>query len=223
MVFDFFRSPGHSALEEVEAQLVEMLRDGHTVYVTAMEALFGGGKSKEAKKEVKTTDRGINKMQKEVRRLLMVHASVNENVDLPLVLTYMSVVKDIERAGDYAKNIYDLVKYGEDFSTAPDHDELASYRDAVGQLMLDAADVFEQRDNDAAQKLVSKADGFLDIYEDHVRMAYESDGPAAVAVSRALYYRWLKRITAHTMNLMTSLVMPVDQLDYYDEDPNDRL
>ena len=27
----------------------------------------------------------------------------------------------------------------------------------------------------------------------------------------------MKRITAHVMNLMTSLVLPLDQLDYYDE------
>ena len=39
---------------------------------------------------------------------------------------------------------------------------------------------------------------------------------------RALYYRYLKRITAHTMNMLTSLVMPLDRLDYYDEAPEDR-
>jgi hypothetical protein len=37
-----------------------------------------------------------------------------------------------------------------------------------------------------------------------------------------LYYRFLKRIIAHVMNLMTALVLPVDQLDYYDEAVDDR-
>jgi hypothetical protein len=41
-------------------------------------------------------------------------------------------------------------------------------------------------------------------------------------VSRALYFRFLKRITAHVMNFLTSLVMPVDRLDYYDEAKQDR-
>lgn len=46
--------------------------------------------------------------------------------------------------------------------------------------------------------------------------------PASDAVARALYYRFLKRITAHVMNLLTSLVRPIDQLDYYDEAEEDR-
>ena len=76
--------------------------------------------------------------------------------------------------------------------------------------------------SERAQQLIDKADGFLDDYDDHVRAAYESQGPASDAVARTLYYRFLKRITAHVMNLLTSLVMPVDRLDYYDEATDDR-
>jgi phosphate uptake regulator len=221
MVLDFFRT-GRSSIEEVEALLVQMLRDGKAVYDAATAAVFGGGKSRETKREVKSTDQEINQAQRDVRRALMVHASVSGRIDLPLVLTYMSVVKDAERVGDYAKNLYDIAKYGADFAAAPDNDELVHYCGAVGQLIEDAAGVFENRDADEAQHLVEKADAFLDEYDTKVRDAYESLGPASEAVARALYYRFLKRITAHVMNLMTSLVMPVDQLDYYDEDKDDR-
>ena len=34
---------------------------------------------------------------------------------------------------------------------------------------------------------------------------------------RALFYRHLKRITAHLANLLTAVVVPVDKLDYIDE------
>jgi hypothetical protein len=37
-----------------------------------------------------------------------------------------------------------------------------------------------------------------------------------------LYFRYLKRVTAHVMNFLTSLVVPVDRLDYYDEAKEDR-
>ena len=129
----------------------------------------------------------------------------------------MSVVKDVERIGDYAKNLYDLAKYGVDFEKATDHDELAGYRDAVGQLLADAAATFESGDTDHAKALVAKANRFLDDYDAHVKAAYQSDWSAEDAVARALYFRFLKRITAHVMNFLTSLVLPVDQLDYYDE------
>lgn len=223
MVLDFFRGgSGPSTIESIESTLVQMMHDGRAVYDAATAAVFGGGKSKETKREVRSTDRGINVAQMEVRRSLVMHASVSGSVDLPLVLAYMSVVKDAERIGDYAKNIYDLAKYGVDFAVAEDNEDLSRYRAAVGQLIDDAAEVFAGRDSEKAQRLIDKADGFLKQYDRLTRAAYRSDGPAADAVARALYYRYLKRITAHVMNLITSLVMPVDKLDYYDEPPEDR-
>lgn len=221
MVFNFFRG-GSSAVEGVESTLVQMLLDGREVFDTATDALFGGGKSKETKREVRSTDRHINVAQQDVRRELMIHASVQDTVDLPLVLAYMSTVKDAERIGDYAKNVYDLVKYGADFENAPDREELSGYRDRVSHLIGEAAEAFAARDTEHAQRLINKADGFLDDYDAQVKAAYRWEGTASDAVSRALYFRFLKRITAHVMNFLTSLVMPVDRLDYYDEAKQDR-
>ena len=221
MVFKFFKG-GDSAINEVETTLVQMVLDGRDVFDTAMEALFGGGKSKETKRELKSTDRGINTAQRDVRRDLMIHASVQDTIDLPLVLAYMSTVKDVERIGDYSKNFYDLVEYGADFENALDHAELAGYRDRVSRLIGDAAETFESRDVDRARELIAKADGFLNEYDDHVKAAYRSTGTPGDAVSRALYYRFLKRITAHVMNFLTSMVLPIDRLDYYDEAKDDR-
>ena len=62
----------------------------------------------------------------------------------------------------------------------------------------------------------------LDDYDAQVKAAFQWEGSPADAVSRALYFRFLKRITAHVMNFLTSLVMPVDRLDYYDEAKEDR-
>jgi len=49
-----------------------------------------------------------------------------------------------------------------------------------------------------------------------------STGPALQAVPRALLYRFLKRVTAHSLNVVSAVVMPVDRLDYFDEDVEDR-
>ena len=223
MVFDFFRGGGQSTIEEVEATLVEMMHNARHVYDEAMGAVFGGGKSKETKRDVKKTDKEINIAQQQVRQALVMHASVSPTLDIADTLAYMSVVKDVERVGDYSKNLYDLAKYGADFSTAPDRDQLAEYRDKVGQLIDDSIVVFGNRDSEAAQQLIDKADGFLDEYDSNVKAAFKSEGPASDAVARALYFRFLKRITAHVMNLMTALVAPVHRLDYYDEAKEDRV
>ena len=136
MVLDFFRRGESDMIESIEAQLTEMLRDGRVVYDAAMEALFGGGKSKATKKHVKRTDRGINELQRVVRRELLVHLSARPSADLPLALSYMSVVKDAEKIGDYAKNLYDLVRWGAGFAAEPDIEHLA---DSINDLWSQCA------------------------------------------------------------------------------------
>lgn len=222
MVLEFFRSPRKSTLDDVEATLVRMLHDGRTVYDTASAAVFGGGKSKKTKREVRSTDREINAAQSEVRRSLVIHATTHGSIDVPLVLAYMSVVKDVERVGDYAKNLYDLAKYGADFTEWPDLADLEQLRDAVGNLIDDTAQTFGDHDAERAASLIDKADGFLSDYDARIAAEYHSAGPASNAVARALYFRYLQRITAHLMNLLTSITRPIDQLDHYDEAPEDR-
>lgn len=216
-MFSWLRGSDGSTMTEVADQIHQMVLDSRVVYDAAMDAVFGGGKSRETKDVVRGTDAGINTAQREVRRSLLIHSAVAPGSDAAQVLSYMSVVKDVERIGDYSKNIYDLARYGVDFTGAADVGELSEYRDAVGQLIADSAQVFTSGDTGAAEKLIAKANDFLDDYDSRVKAAYRSDGPAPDAVARALYYRFLKRITAHVMNFLTALVMPLDHLDYYDE------
>ncbi len=223
MVLAFFRSHGHTPIEEVEAILVGMLHDAVIVFDTATEAVFGAGKSKEAKKKVRRTDMAINRGQEEVRQRLAVHSAVHgSEVDLPAVLAYMSVVKDVERVGDYAKNLYDLAKYGADLTDGADADALADFRDRVGDMIVEAADIFESNDLEAARAFCADADELLAECDKGVRSAYESDGTPSEAVARALFYRYVKRIAAHLLNLISSLILPIDQLDRFDEAPEDR-
>ncbi len=222
MVFDFFKG-GQSTIEEVEKTLVEMMQNARQNYEEAMDAVFGGGKSKSTKKGLKKTDREINLAQQQVRRDLMMHASVSPTMDLAETLAYMSVVKDVERVGDYAKNLYDLAKFGADFTTAEDFEYLARYRDCIGKLIDDAIEAFRARDTERARELIAEADKYFSEFDDNVKAAFNSDGPASDAVARTLYFRFLKRITAHVMNLLTSLVAPVHRLDYYDEAKDDRV
>ena len=39
----------------------------------------------------------------------------------------------------------------------------------------------------------------------------------AVARHRWIPYRYFKRIVAHLMNLLSAVTMPLDELDYFDE------
>ena len=52
-----------STMSEVEQRIYEMMLDSRVVYDAAMNAVFGGGKSKQTKSVVRGTDAGINAAQ----------------------------------------------------------------------------------------------------------------------------------------------------------------
>ncbi len=69
----------------------------------------------------------MNKTERAVRREMLVHGTVRgAEVDHGLMLTYMAVAKDIERIGDYCKNIWNLAQMGVNLSNGADRDEILS-------------------------------------------------------------------------------------------------
>lgn len=223
MVMEFFRSRDDEGFELVETQIAQMLSDGRHCFDAASNALLAGTDASIVGPDIRATDRRINETEQEVRRSLVVHASVHgAAADVALILKYMNVVKDIERVGDYAKNIFDLAAQGATFQESSDTAELVAYRDSVSLLIANTSRVFGERDTEQARKLVTEGDRLLDEFDEHVRELVESDIPARMGVPRALFYRYMKRIAAHLMNVLSAVVMPVDRLDYYDENQEDR-
>lgn len=223
MVLEFFKGGADRPLEEIEAMIVEMLENDRHTFDLAVNTVLGGTDAVSVGKEVRNSDRRVNKAERRVRRHLVVHASVRgERMDLPRVLVAMSVIKDAERIGDYSKNIWDLGNQGIDFSGDADIAEWRSWRDRTSNLIAESARVYRERDTAAAHALIPELDGFLDEYDAAIEAQIGSEATPREAVPRALLARYLKRITAHLMNVLTSLVMPIDRLDYYDEDKADR-
>ena len=223
MVMEFFKGGSDKPLEEIEALIVQMLQDNRHTFDLAINALVGGTDAGAVGKEVRKSDKRVNRAEREVRRRLIVHASVaGDRVDLTRVLIAMSVIKDAERVGDQSKNIWDLADAGIDFSSADDLKWLSSMRDQTSRFIAEASRIYQDRDMEAAHALIPEMDKVLDEYDECVVGQLESDDTAREAVPRALLCRYLKRITAHLMNVITSLVMPLERLDYYDEKKADR-
>jgi phosphate uptake regulator len=217
-----FGADSSRGLDQVRATILEMLANDRHSFDLATSALLMGAHAEVVGPDLLATDRQVNEATAEVRRQLVVHVGVHGASEATPVLTFMSVVKDVERVGDYAKNILDLAREGADLSQDDDQEELSSYRNRVSALITEAARIFGEGDADAARALSAEGDEMLDDFDRRVEAYVQSDLPGRAAVPRALYYRYLKRIVAHLMNLLTALTMPLDRLDYFDEDAADR-
>lgn len=220
MAFGFKRSTSKDdRLENIEEIIQRMLADDRIVFDLAMSILLDGVDWKTVKREIKATDQRVNDGEREIRRDLVIHASVVGAIDTPAILVYMSIVKDIERIGDYGKNLRDLGKDGVDLSEFPAWREL---RDEVSQMIADTAEAFAARDQERATALLVRGDELLDRFDAAVSTLVRGEDDRPHAVGRALAARYLKRIVAHLTNVLSAVVMPIDRLDYFDEDPEDR-
>ena len=216
-MFSIFRDADQ--LETIEAQLVEMLATCQDAYRLATAAAFGESNVQESGAELKALDKDINKTERAIRRELLIHGTVRgAEVDQGLMLTYMSVAKDIERIGDKCKDIWELAEMGANLSNGENAPELQKDRAHIAELIEDTLDAFAREDSDRVHELIPGIQQADEYYDNHVELYVMSDFPSRDVAPRALFYRYIKRLSKHLSNILSSIVMPVDRLDFYNPD-----
>ena len=218
MVMSFFRSD-EGGISQIESQVQRMIADARHTFDLAMNAVTGGAVETVAD-EVRRTDRQINVTEIEIRRELLVHISVHGTADAGEMLVFMNMIKDLERIGDYNKNIFDLALEGVSFSGAEDLEQILGFRDELSSRIALMGEILDTRDEDRARAYIERGDQLRREFDGLVNELVHATAPALAAVPRALLYRFLKRVAAHCANVVTAVVMPVDRLDYFDEDDN---
>ena len=220
MVMSFFRSD-EGGISQIESQVQRMIADARHTFDLAMNAVTGGAVETVAD-EVRRTDRQINLTEIEIRRELLVHISVHGTADASEMLVFMNMIKDLERIGDYNKNIFDLALEGVSFSGAEDLEQILGFRDELSSRIALMGEILDTRDEDRARAYIERGDQLRREFDGLVNELVHATAPALIAVPRALLYRFLKRVAAHCANVVTAVVMPVDRLDYFDEDDGTR-
>jgi len=213
-MFRFLRREDEERLDRVEAILQEMFERGREVFDLAISTLLDRAPAAEIGPKLRATDLKINELEQDLRRQLAVHASVFGGIETPVVLVYMSIVKDLERLGDYAKNLLDLARDGADFSTLADADDWRRIAGEIAAQITEAAATFRERDVEAARRVVEKAKVLMSDFDRRVTALVRGDDTGPQAVARALACRYLKRVAAHVSNVLTAVINPVDKLDF---------
>jgi phosphate transport system protein len=220
--FSFLRGERGDRIDAIEAKVRRMLELDRLEFDLAMSALMGDVEARSVNDELRSTDQKVNQAEREIRRELVVHASVFGAIEIPTVLVYMSIVKDVERVGDYAKNIIDVALDGVTFAETDDAEEWRDLAREISTFISEAADAFQARNSERSRTLLTQGDRMLDSFDMKVSALVKGDDQGTQAVARALVLRYLKRVVAHLLNILTAVVMPIHRLDYFDEDPEDR-
>lgn len=210
-----------SILDQTLDEFIQMLEDCHWMYQTAATALWKGSSTvQDDKQAIRTRDIRVNQAERSIRKKIVQHLAIRPGVSTNYCLVLMSVVKDAERLGDYAKNLVEVSEY---HTTHADDNEFVAY---FKDIQADVETMFRKvgrafRESDAAvgQELLKKEVATTRDCDALIRRILEAEGlTTAQAVCYALLARYYKRFAAHLGNIASSLVMPIHKLDYADEE-----
>lgn len=201
----------------------EMLDLDLSMYEASVESLRHSDTG-ELNIDIYQLDKKINAYERDVRKKVMTHLSVTGSKDLAPGLILISVVIDIERIGDYTKNINDMAQqHPKRLEAGSMEEDLQLVETRVTSLFSDMIKTFENSDEDKARQLMEAYKGGIskncDEITNHIVNGEVTDLPSADAAAVALYARFLKRIAAHSRNIITSVVNPFDRIGYKYEEP----
>ena len=189
-----------SDLESLKAALVEMGQNAAEAVENALEALCTADTAA-AQKIVQGDDR-INNMERDIE-----HRCMTLLLRQQPVATAMKVVTDIERMGDHASDIAEIIPHL--VTVRKERDPAVSQAIAMGrkayQMILDAMDALTAEDEIAARRVIA-ADDAVDYDFNAIKHTLAQEiaaDPAKVdaALDLLMVIKYLERIGDHAVNV----------------------
>jgi len=206
---------GESFMGELVKEFGGMIGNAEIVFTKSWEAITNSGDLEALKKMIYEKDKAVNHTERDIRRKLMEHLSINPQQDTSGCLAIMSLVKDVERIGDYAKNIFDLrvmlerpikdFKYSNEFKSI--HSKIAGHFPSLKKAFLES-------DGKLAREILLDYAPIKEECNKILKDLFVTDLNTQEAVGSTLLTRYLKRINSHISNVATGIISPVDQIDF---------
>lgn len=197
----------------------EMLQLSREMFVQSVTMLRQQSKEKTLL-ALKKRDKEINQYQRDIRKKVMTHLVLQEDsTDIPTGLVLINMVVDIERVGDYCKNILDLaISTPKTLKAEKYSQELKTIEDEVLKRFDQTIEALHSQDSEVAKELIATHRRMLTRVSDKLvdgvlkgDITFKSESKAAAVV---LYARYLKRIGSHLSNIITTLVNPFEAIGY---------
>ncbi len=207
-------------LQAIGERFERMLALTEEMTLAAGEVAFGVDASPSRRTQLYERDVEVNQLERTIRKQVVAHLSIpGSRVDVPHCLLLMSLAKDVERVGDYAKNLSELVEI--QAGPLPDGEivgELQEIRRGVEAAFRAASKIFSASDREQAMEMIQQGRAIAhrcDVLISQIgRAGYGGEATTVLVLATRFY----KRIGGHVLNVLSSVVMPLHKIDYYDED-----
>lgn len=190
-----------------------MFRKSSQLYSEAVGALAEG---RDPEFDIYQMDREINGLEKKIRRKVLENLSINPQQEIVASLVLTSIIIDIERIGDYSKNILEV----RNLCTARDGSiiELSLMKDAgrIAEIFKQTLTALSEGDEETARDLMSQLNALKKGFDGFISaLAEEKISSPRRTVVNLLFARYLKRVAAHLENVASSIAFPFDMIGFY--------
>ncbi len=197
------------ALEESAAALDK----AGEMFSFAMDLLLDGTGEE---KKIYEMDQEVNALQIDIRKKVLEHLTISPEEDVTASLVLITIIVDIERIGDYAKNLVELHHMGKGKLGRERYvNEIKNIREKINASIPATGAAFLDADAEKAKSLLAE---FVWVGHRCDSMLESLVGDDSLAVREAVVYgllfRYLKRIGAHLKNVASSVVNPFHRLGY---------
>jgi phosphate transport system protein len=195
----------------------EMLRVDFEMFKESVRSLRQSDSDK-LRIDIYSMDKKINKYEREVRRNVVAHLAVTGAQNAVPGLVLISIVIDVERIGDYTKNIAELAQaHAKRLDGLKYEEKLLEIEKKITDKFEKVALAYQSSDEDVARRLMDEH-GAISSWCDQAVTELVKTPPAEIttghAVALAIYIRYLKRISAHLTNIVSAVVNPFPRIGF---------
>ena len=217
--FELFRKD--NLLQQAYDRSLEMLEADREMFLAASSSLREHDDAR-IELDIYAKDQMINAYEREVRRKVLTHLALTSSQNIAAGLALVSIVIDIERIGDLTKNIVDLaLRHPGKLTCGSLEEDIRKIETTVKTMFTLLIEALPKGDEAKAKEVMSEHWWIARRADEILNSLIVREDPNLVcreAVSSALYVRFLKRISAHLMNIASSVVNPFDRIGFREDE-----
>jgi len=198
--------------------LLKMFDISEMMFSAGWEMITGSGKVE----GLYRIDRQLNELQIAIRRRILEHLAINPAQDINASFVLAILVIDLERIGDYAKNLDEIAKHYPEPISGGAFDALHPMAERVKEMFAQTKIAITESDEELARRVMAdqadlamQADRLMD------RLIESKDVSVKEGIVAALLSRYIKRVSAHLKNVASSVVNPYHRIGYRPNEKED--
>jgi phosphate transport system protein len=212
-LLDFIK--GKDLLNSANEDALQMLAETKQMYLEAKNAML---EKIGPDFDIYSVDRKVNKSEIDIRKKVLQHLAFTAKQDIVPSLILTNIIIDIERIGDYCKNMFELSEYNPEALRGKYFDDLRGPLDALIGLFDLTYRCLEEGDSSIGIEVMARHGKNIKTFDDIIEELFQDQNLSCKrGITAVLLSRYAKRISAHLSNIASTVVNPYHMIGFHPE------